>query len=163
MDVYLVLPRTAVRRGACVVGSIFRLSRQRRDSSRVRLLRDRLHWQNGSDRLFVLPEGRFSLVRSQEPNTRLYTDSALLHHLKKVLLAAGYDMIKKRMWKDGHMVDEHQQYVRSRKTGPAMSFAIWHGGYAINSACEGYNQRETRLDLVWHLGAKDGEEISWTG
>ena len=42
-------------------------------------------------------------------------ESRLLHHVQKTLNQRGYDLIKKRMWKDGHMVGtEYTQYLRSR-------------------------------------------------
>ena len=44
-------------------------------------------------------------------------ESAFLYWLKKHLNAEPYslDLIKKRMWKDGHMVSEEQQYLRTAK------------------------------------------------
>lgn len=42
-------------------------------------------------------------------------ESRLLYHVKKILNERGYDLIKKRMWKDGHLMDNMQQYLRSRK------------------------------------------------
>lgn len=49
-------------------------------------------------------------------------ESRLLYHLKLHLNtltdASGqhYDFIKKRMWRDGHLVDDMQQYLRERNT-----------------------------------------------
>lgn len=42
-------------------------------------------------------------------------ESRLLFHVKKILNKRGYDLIKKRMWKDDHMVDDMRQYLRTRK------------------------------------------------
>lgn len=42
-------------------------------------------------------------------------ESRLLHHIKNILNKRGYDLIKKRMWKDGHLVDDMMQYLRARK------------------------------------------------
>ena len=50
-------------------------------------------------------------------------ESNLLYHLKKLIISGKVenwgdlptDVIKKRMGKDGHLVDEYQQYIRSRK------------------------------------------------
>ena len=42
-------------------------------------------------------------------------ESRLLYHIKNILNARGYDLIKKRMYKDGHLVDDLQQYLRTRK------------------------------------------------
>jgi len=60
----------------------------------------------------------------------LYT---LLQHIKKM----GHDVIKKRMWKDGHMVDETHQYIRTRKI--EKGFAIWNNCYAFYDAGEKFN------------------------
>jgi hypothetical protein len=43
-------------------------------------------------------------------------ESRLLHHIKLELQKQGHDVIKKRMWKDGHLVDEMQQYIVTRST-----------------------------------------------
>ena len=68
-------------------------------------------------------------------------ESKLLHHVKKALIAQGYDVIKKRMSKDGHMVDEHQQYIRSRKAhkDPKKNIAIWNRHWAVQGAEVDYN------------------------
>ena len=42
-------------------------------------------------------------------------ESLLLYKIKKELIKQGYDVIKKRMWKDGHMYgNDEMQYIRSR-------------------------------------------------
>ena len=53
-------------------------------------------------------------------------ESLVLHHLKLVMNEAAGSLwgvrpfIKKRMWHDGHMVDDHQQYITARdKKSPA--------------------------------------------
>jgi hypothetical protein len=63
-------------------------------------------------------------------------ESTFLYHIKKQLLGAGYDCIKKRMWKDGHLVDDTQQYIRDRKG----EWAIYNDAYAIFDAGERFNQ-----------------------
>lgn len=42
-------------------------------------------------------------------------DSRFLYHVKKALIRLGYDCIKKRAWRDGHLVDDYMQYIRDRK------------------------------------------------
>lgn len=42
-------------------------------------------------------------------------ESRLLYFIKNELNKIGFDLIKKRAWKDGHLVDELQQYLRTRK------------------------------------------------
>lgn len=42
-------------------------------------------------------------------------ESAVLHAIKEELIAQGHDVIKKRMYKDGHLVDDMKQYIRTRR------------------------------------------------
>jgi hypothetical protein len=62
-------------------------------------------------------------------------ESRLLYHIQKHLNRYGYDLIKKRMWKDGHLVGDEQLYLRSRNR-KAGDFAIWNGNYSIYDAGE---------------------------
>lgn len=66
-------------------------------------------------------------------------ESRLLHHIKLELNKQGFDMIKKRMWKDGHLVDDMQQYIRSRKIKPG-AFCIFNNQWAIRGAEEYLNE-----------------------
>jgi hypothetical protein len=63
-------------------------------------------------------------------------ESTFLYHVKSQLLKAGYDCIKKRMWKDGHMVDDTQQYIRDRKG----EWCIYNDAYALYDAGEEFNK-----------------------
>ena len=63
-------------------------------------------------------------------------ESTFLYHVKKQLQSAGYDCIKKRMWKDGHLVDDEQQYIRDRKG----EWCIYNDAYAIYDAGEKFSQ-----------------------
>ena len=65
-------------------------------------------------------------------------ESNLFHALKTKLNEMGFDMIKKRMWKDGHLVDDSQQYIRSRSKGKN-AFCIWNGKNAIYDAGKFFN------------------------
>ncbi len=77
-------------------------------------------------------------------------ESALLYAVKKLLNLQGYDLIKKRMWKDGHLVDDMQQYLRTRK--PSGEFEkdiyIYNRLWAIEGAEVDYNRGGARLELV---------------
>lgn len=65
-------------------------------------------------------------------------ESALLYFLKKHLNRQGYDLIKKRMDKDGHMVSQYQQYLRSRaRRGRAIM--IYSPIFAIKGISEPWN------------------------
>jgi hypothetical protein len=63
-------------------------------------------------------------------------ESTFLYHIKKQLIKAGYDCIKKRMWKDGHMVDNTQQYIRDRKG----EWCIYNDNYFLYDAGEEFNK-----------------------
>jgi hypothetical protein len=89
---------------------------------------------------------------TREPDDRRFRDggwgdaeSQLLYQVKLKLNALGFDLIKKRMHRDGHLVDEQMQYLRSRvKRNP--SIAIWNNRYQIESAATVFN-REGRVEL----------------
>ena len=89
------------------------------------------------------------LVVREKGDKRFYGESALLHSIKKRLLSEGYDVIKKRAWKDGGMVDEHQQWVRSRNAKCKGNFAIYNSKYAIFDAGKRFNEDgEVRLAVM---------------
>ena len=69
-------------------------------------------------------------------------ESRLLYHVKNILNKQGYDLIKKRMHKDGHLVDDLQQYLRTRKkTGvPEKDICIWNQNWAIEGAEAPFNR-----------------------
>ena len=61
-------------------------------------------------------------------------ESALLYHLKKLLNQQfGLDFIKERIAKDGHVVDDIQQYIRERSLS-GRCLAIWNPSWAIEGA-----------------------------
>ena len=80
-------------------------------------------------------------------------ESKLMHHIKKKLITMGYDVIKKRMWKDGHMMGEEQQYIRTRKTKGEGSFYIYDSHYSIRNLAKVWNKNgEIVLQMVWNIG-----------
>jgi hypothetical protein len=75
----------------------------------------------------------------REPNDpRFRSESQLLHRIKIALNKQGFDLIKKRMWKDGHLVSEHVQYLRA-KSPKSPCLAIWNERYQIEDAGERFN------------------------
>jgi hypothetical protein len=68
-------------------------------------------------------------------------ESRLLHHVRNALNARGYDLIKKRMWRDGHLFGtEHTQYLRSRHIRRKPSICIYHADHAVEIAAESFNK-----------------------
>ena len=77
-------------------------------------------------------------------------ESALFYAIKKQLNAQGYDLIKKRMCKDGHLVDSMQQYLRTRKPSGESDKDIFISNpqWNIEGAEIMYNQGCVRLQLT---------------
>lgn len=101
-------------------------------------------------------------IVTREPGDPLYYgvvnaagESRLLHAIKKQLNAQGYDLIKKRMHKDGHLVDDMQQYLRSRNTSGDV-IAIYNPSWALRGAEVDFNNGQVIL-AVAHIGAKHNE------
>jgi hypothetical protein len=70
-------------------------------------------------------------------------ESTFLYHVKIALMRQGYDVIKKRIWKDGNIVDETQQWIRTRKFGTYTApneFAIFNLAYALCDLGEEFNK-----------------------
>ncbi len=74
-------------------------------------------------------------------------ESQLLYHVKNLLnLLAGPDalFVKKRMWKDGHLVDEMQQYIKTARPRPGFPHIYLHNGHFAISG----------LDRDWHMDGR---------
>ena len=74
-------------------------------------------------------------------------ESKLLHHIKLKLNEQGHKVIKKRMHKDGHLVDEMQQYLVTKK-GYEPSFMIHNSNWAIEGAEVEFNIGQVALTLT---------------
>ncbi len=75
-------------------------------------------------------------------------ESMLLYAIKLELNAQGGDYIKKRMHKDGHMVDDMQQYLRMRNPATnGVQIAIYNPHWAIEGADEALN-RDGKVTLA---------------
>ena len=95
-----------------------------------------------------------SCLVEQEPGDKKYHgiqnaagESSLLYAIKNQLNDEGYDFIKKRMAKDGHMMDDMQQYLRERKPTNGRQLAIYNRAWLIEGADETLN-RTGRVDLI---------------
>lgn len=95
----------------------------------------------------------YRLIVTREPNDPKYYgtlnakgESNLFHAIKVQLNAQGYDLIKKRMWRDGHLVDDIQQYLRTRKKGAGKAdIYIYNDSWALRGANEDFNEGECSL------------------
>lgn len=79
------------------------------------------------------------VVDREDGDPSFYSDSSFLLHVKRTLNGMGFDFIKKLMWKDGHLVDERQQYLRERKITPETKM-IWWPKYAVYCAFRDWNE-----------------------
>lgn len=93
-----------------------------------------------------------SLVVIRGNDKKIYSESALYYKLKNLLIKDGYDVIKKLMWKDGHMYgDDTLLYIRSRNMNKPGAFMAYDGNYAIRALYEPYNEDdgEVTLSVEW--------------
>lgn len=101
---------------------------------------------------FLLERGGLRVVR--EPgDKKYYNESNLLHAIKKGLQEMGFDVIKKRMWKDGHMYgSDTTQYIRTRHKGKTFKpyFYVYDGRYAVRLLNEDWNEKG-EVDLIFDL------------
>lgn len=88
------------------------------------------------------------VVSREKGDPCFYSDSILMHHMKKELIGQGYDLIKKRMWKDGHLVDERQQYLRSRNVREKNFIMIWWPHYSTHNAFPDFNSGEYKVKFL---------------
>jgi len=92
-----------------------------------------------------LIEGQCNITR-EEDDPKLYSESLLLHKVKTELINQGHDVIKKRMWKDGHLYgDDTLQYIRTRNPQATPFIMIYDGDYAIRAMIDDYNNGELTL------------------
>lgn len=97
----------------------------------------------------------FACLVTKEPNDPIFRNGGwaggygaehrFFYHVKLALQKQGYDVIKKRMVKDGHLVSEGQPYVRTRrwltaKKDRSGEFAIFDGDYQIRDAAKVFNE-----------------------
>ncbi len=63
-------------------------------------------------------------------------ESWFYHAVARELKKQGYDVVKKLMWKDGHLVSEHQYYIRERKG----AWAIWDTSWQIRGSVDAFRE-----------------------
>lgn len=80
-------------------------------------------------------------IRRDDNDPRPSNESHLLYQIKRELQKQGFDVIKKRMWKDGHMVSDFCQYIRSRNVKAPDAFMLWDSEYAVRDLAQDYRKR----------------------
>ena len=88
-------------------------------------------------------------------------ESRLLYAIQKILNQRGYDLLKKRLWRDGHMFgSDHSQYLRSRNLKSTPSMYVYHGSYCTEVAAESFNVLgRVELDVVLGAGREDDADF----
>lgn len=83
-------------------------------------------------------------------------EHGLFRFITKWLNAHGFDVIKKRAQKDGHMLgDEFQPYIRTRKPSKGVPHVmIYSGFYALRGANEDWNKGEVVLQVEYNCFGK---------
>lgn len=77
-------------------------------------------------------------------------ESRFLYWLKNILNSEGRDMIKKRMWRDGHLVNDMQQYLRVRNIRPNCdNIALYNNRWAISGLNDDFNNGSAVLSIAY--------------
>ena len=89
------------------------------------------------------------IIVTREPSDKPYPlsaagESRLMYHVKLALIGQGHDVIKKLMWKDGHLVSDTEHYIRERSG----KWGAWYPAYAIRYATEDFNAGRLEYDRV---------------
>ena len=93
---------------------------------------------------FVVNGGICKLVR--EKGERFRNSSQVFFQLRNLMRGAGYDVVKRNMEQDGHLMgDRHTYYVRDRRG----RFAVYDGDYAIRDTARDLNEHGMVL-LTFH-------------
>ena len=103
----------------------------------------------------VFSSGHVTLTR-EKGDPRFYGvqhakgEHGLFRYLARELNATGFDVIKKRAQKDGHMIgDEYQPYIRTRTARQDRThIMIYSGFYQLRGANEDWNKGEVSLILI---------------
>jgi len=106
-----------------------------------------------------------SCVVTRETNDKRYYgtrnaagESALLYAVKQALNSQGYDFVKKRMWRDGHMVDDMQQYLRERDVRGQRCLAIYNRSFAVEGANDILNREGVVRLTVTDIGTGEATQ-----
>lgn len=87
-------------------------------------------------KVFFTPRTTICTVEKEPGDKKIRTESQFFYELKKALKKNGYDVIKKLMSKDGHLVSEGIYYIRERKG----DWAIYDCDYQIRNTVEEYEK-----------------------
>lgn len=92
-------------------------------------------------------------------------ESNFLYWLKNLLNAQGFDLIKTRMSKDGHLVDDIQQYLRTRSKNSVKkgypNIVLYNSFWAVRGLNDDWNKGKVviRLETNWFQDVEDISEF----
>ena len=96
------------------------------------------------DIMKVILDAHACLVEREPGDRKLYQDSLLFHVVRNELRRQGFDVVKRLMWKDGHLTDDSRHYVRER----SWKFAVFFESYQLRNAVEDYNRGSVILNVT---------------
>jgi len=100
--------------------------------------------------------GSCCYVKREKGDKHPKDESHLLYQVKTELNRQGYDLIKKRMQKDGHLMGiETTQYLRGRDTKAKKCLAIYDGNWAIRDAAKLYREEGSIRFMVEDLNGSN--------
>lgn len=88
--------------------------------------------------MIVKIEDAIVKVIKEKEDPRFYNEGRFLYSVQQELKEQGYDVVKKLMHKDGHLVSESQHYLRQRD----WEWMIWNPYYSVYGAHEKFNEFE---------------------
>jgi hypothetical protein len=86
--------------------------------------------------MIVKIENAIVKVTKEKEDPRFYSESHFLYFVQQELKKQGYNVVKKLMHKDGHLVSETQHYIRQTN----YEWAIWNPYYTIYGAHDKFNE-----------------------
>lgn len=79
-------------------------------------------------------------------------ESNFLYDLKKQLSSKGFDLVKKRMWKDGHLVDDMQQYLKTpKKSSKAPHIYLYGGFWTARGLNDDFNNGSVDISIEYDI------------
>ena len=108
---------------------------------------------------YEIKGSNFKVIREPD-EPKIYKETEFWYKLKKVLIANGYDVIKKVMSKDGHLYggNTYPYYIRGRKINDETPM-IYDGDYALRFVYENFNNKgEVHLLLEGKLESAHKEK-----
>jgi hypothetical protein len=106
----------------------------------------------------ILFEGGGLSVTREEGDPKFYGvregkgESNFLHYLKTELNKKGFDLIKKRAWKDGHLLDDMQQYLRTKnKSSKTPHVYIISNMWAIRGLEVDWNEGQVYVSMEFDV------------